>query len=127
MALVLALMAISFLVAITVQLASSVNFQMQGANNIGNSIQLDAINRSGLNLIRAALAVDFEDNKHDSIHDSWGKLGGEDAPTIVMPRLFLTTLNYLMTLSLQQQATTSLDTKSKRRLPIDLVKAATIT
>lgn len=82
MALVLALMAVSFLVAITVQLASSVNFQMQGANNLGNSIQLDAINRSGLNLIRAALAVDLEENKYDSFHDSWNKLGEEDAPSI---------------------------------------------
>ena len=82
MALVLALMAISFLVAITVQLSSSVNVQMQGASNIGNSIQLDARNRSGLNLIRAALAVDFAENKYDSEHDSWKKMAEEGAPSL---------------------------------------------
>lgn len=82
MALVLALMAVSFLVAITVQLATSVNWQMHGAVNLRDSVQLDAINRSGLSLIRAALAADFKENKFDSVHDSWGKLGKEDAPSL---------------------------------------------
>lgn len=85
MALVLTLMAVSFMVAITVQLSTSVNWQMQGAGNLRDSIQLDAINRSGLNLIRAALAVDFEENKHDSFNDSWNQLGKENAPALFGP------------------------------------------
>lgn len=82
MALVLTLMAVSFLVAITVQLTSSVNLQMQGAGNLRDSVQLDAMNRSGLSLIRAALAADFKKNKHDTEFDSWGDLGRKDAPAI---------------------------------------------
>lgn len=82
MALVLTLLAVSFLVAITVQLATSVNWQMQGAGNLRDSVQLDAINRSGLSLVRAALLADLKENQFDSIHDSWGKLTGEDAPTL---------------------------------------------
>jgi hypothetical protein len=35
-----------------------------------------------LNIIRAALAVDLEDNNFDSLHDSWNKLGEEDAPSV---------------------------------------------
>ncbi|HBI16157.1 MAG TPA: hypothetical protein DDY20_11690 [Desulfobulbaceae bacterium] len=71
MALVLALMAISFLVAITVQLFSTVNWQMQAAGNMGDSVRLDAMTRSALNLARAALYTDQKENKFDSLHDSW--------------------------------------------------------
>lgn len=77
MALVLALMAISFLVAITVQLFSTVNWQMQAAGNLGDSIMLDAMTRSALNLARAALYADQKENKFDSPHDSWHTLDPE--------------------------------------------------
>lgn len=77
MALVLALTAISFLVAITVQLFSSVNWQMQAAGNLGDSIMLDAMTRSALNLARAALYADQKENTFDSPHDSWHTLDPE--------------------------------------------------
>ena len=77
MALVLALSAISFLVAITVQLFSTVNWQMQAAGNLGDSIMLDAMTRSALNLARAALYADQKENKFDSPHDSWHTLDPE--------------------------------------------------
>ena len=81
----LTLMAVSFLVAITVQLATSVNWQMQGAGNLRDSVQLDAINRSGLSLVRAALLADLKENQFDSIHDGWGKLGSQGALTLFEP------------------------------------------
>ena len=82
MALVLTLMAVSFLVAITVQLTTSVNWQMQGAGNLRDSVQLDAISRSGLSLARAALLADLKKNNFDSEHDSWGVKLTEDAPAL---------------------------------------------
>ena len=82
MALVLTLMAVSFLVAITVQLTTSVNWQMQGAGNLRDSVQLDAISRSGLSLARAALLADLKNNNFDSEHDSWGVKLSEDAPAL---------------------------------------------
>ena len=82
MALVLTLMAVSFLVAITVQLTTSVNWQMQGAGNLRDSVQLDAISRSGLSLARAALLADLKKNNFDSEHDSWGVKLSEDSPAL---------------------------------------------
>ena len=75
MALVLTLLAISFMMAVTVQLFSSVNWQMQASANVRDSVRLDAMNRSGLSLIRAALRADK--NKYDSPHDDWGSLDAE--------------------------------------------------
>ncbi len=77
MALVLALMAVSFLVAITVQLFSTVNWQMQAAGNMGDSIQLDTMTRSALNLARAALFADQKENNFDSLHDGWHTMDPE--------------------------------------------------
>ncbi|MFZ5797926.1 MAG: type II secretion system minor pseudopilin GspK [Desulfobulbaceae bacterium] len=77
MALVLTLMAISFLVALTVQLFSTVNWQMQAAAAIGDGIRLDAMTRSALNLARAALFADQKENNFDSFHDGWHTLQPE--------------------------------------------------
>ena len=73
MALVLTLLAVSFLVAVTVQLGSSVNRQMHSAANQGKIVQLDAMLLSGLNLARAALLADQQENDHDSSFDDWGE------------------------------------------------------
>ena len=73
MALVLTLLAVSFLVAVTVQLGTSVNWQMQAAANQGNIVQLDAMLLSGLNLARAALLADQQENDFDSGLDNWGE------------------------------------------------------
>ena len=77
MALVLALMAVSFLAAITVQLFSTVNWQMEAAGSMGESIALDAMTRSALNLARAALYADQQENTYDSFYDSWHTLEPE--------------------------------------------------
>jgi len=73
MALVLTLLAVSFLVAVTVQLGTSVNWQMQAAANQRNIVQLDAMLLSGLHLARAALLADQQENDFDSGLDSWGE------------------------------------------------------
>ncbi|WP_339138524.1 MAG: type II secretion system protein GspK [Candidatus Electrothrix sp. GW3-4] len=76
MALVLTLLAISFLVAVTVQLSTSVNGQMQAAANQSTAVRLDAMLLSGLNLARAALLADQKENEDtaDSQFDRWGTL-----------------------------------------------------
>ena len=74
MALVLALLAVSFMVAVTVQLGSSVSWQMQAAANQSGAAQLDAMLLSGLRLAQAALLTDQRENEHDSAFDSWGNL-----------------------------------------------------
>ncbi|WP_417911658.1 type II secretion system minor pseudopilin GspK [Candidatus Electronema sp. TJ] len=78
MALVLTLMAVSFMVAVTVQLGSSVSWQMQAAANQGALAQLDAMLLSGLRLAQAALLTDQRDNKHDSAFDRWGIFKAEN-------------------------------------------------
>ncbi|MCW5201540.1 hypothetical protein VU12_01220, partial [Desulfobulbus sp. US4] len=76
MALILTLLAVSFLVAVTVRLSTSVNQQMQAAANQSTAVRLDAMLLSGLNLARAALLADQKDNENtsDSQFDSWGTI-----------------------------------------------------
>jgi general secretion pathway protein K len=77
MALVLALLAVSFLIAVTVQLGSTVNWQMQAAANQGSVVRLDAMLLSGLHVAQAALLADQQDNQHDAAFDRWGSLDKE--------------------------------------------------
>ncbi len=77
MALVLTLLAVSFMVAVTVQLGSSVSWQMQAAANQSGAAQLDAMLLSGLRLAQTALLVDQQENEHDAAFDSWGTLNPE--------------------------------------------------
>lgn len=83
MALVLTLLAVSFMVAVTVQLLSSVNWQMQASVNLRDSVMLDAMNRSGLSIARAALLADQRENKFDSAHDSWNTLGEDNLGSLL--------------------------------------------
>ena len=76
-ALVLTVMAVSFMVAVTVYLFSTVNWQLQASVNLRDSVILDAANRSGLSLARAALVTDQKENKSDSLHDIWYSLEKE--------------------------------------------------
>lgn len=77
MALVLTLLAVSFMVAVTVHLGSSVSWQMQAAANQSGAAQLDAMLLSGLRLAQAALLADQQENDYDSAFDSWGTLDPE--------------------------------------------------
>ncbi len=73
-ALLLALVTISFLVAVTVRLTGSVNLQMQGSVNQRDAVSLDGMLLSGLNLARGSLLVDQRQNSSDSRQDTWGGL-----------------------------------------------------
>jgi general secretion pathway protein K len=77
MALVLTLLAVSFMVAVTVRLGSSVNWQMQAAANQIDTVQLDAMLLSGLHVAQAALLADQRENNYDSASDRWGAFDAE--------------------------------------------------
>ncbi len=82
MALVLALLTVSFLVAVTVQLFSSVNRQVQASTNFRDSVSLDAMNRSALSLARAALLADQNANNFDSPFDDWNTFDKNSLATL---------------------------------------------
>ena len=94
MALVLTLLAVSFLVAVTVRLSTSVSQQMQAAANQSTAVRLDAMLLSGLNLARAALLADQRDNEDtsDSQFDRWGTLN-----SALLSGLFAGTLDITVT------------------------------
>ena len=94
MALILTLLAVSFLVAVTVRLSTSVNQQMQAAANQSTAIRLDAMLLSGLNLARAALLADQKDNENtsDSQFDSWGTID-----SALLSEFFSGTLDIIVT------------------------------
>ena len=94
MALILTLMALSFLVAITVRLSTSVNRQMTSAANQSTAVRLDAMLLSGLNFARAALLADQqqEEEKFDTPLDNWGTLD-----SALLSELFSGTLNITVT------------------------------
>ncbi|NOQ46479.1 MAG: type II secretion system minor pseudopilin GspK [Desulfobulbaceae bacterium] len=83
MALVLTLLAVSFLVAVTVQLNMSVNWQLQAAANQRDSIRLEGMINSGLSLVRAALLADQLENEFDSSYDGWANLDPEDLVNLI--------------------------------------------
>lgn len=71
MALLMALMTVSFLVAITVQLMITVSQQATVAASQREQVRLDALLLGGLQLVRTALAVDAQENTYDSVNDCW--------------------------------------------------------
>jgi general secretion pathway protein K len=83
MALVLALMAISFLTAVTVQLFHTVNWQVRSSANFRDSVRIDAMNRSVLSIARASLLADSRLNDYDSHYDDWNRLDAKDLPALL--------------------------------------------
>lgn len=113
MALILTLLAVSFLVAVTVRLSTSVSWQMQAAANQSTAVQLDAMLLSGLNFVRAALLADQQqdENKSDSQFDSWGTLD-----SALLSQLFPGTLEITVSdLSGRLQANALLWTKKEKK------------
>lgn len=85
MALVLTLLAVSFLVALTVQLALRVDWQLQAAANLSANVQAEAMLLGGLNLARAALLTDQKANDYDGPHDGWAVLDPEATEELFAP------------------------------------------
>jgi general secretion pathway protein K len=72
MALVLTLLIVSFLAAMTVQLMTTVDRQTAASAAQREQARLDAMVLGGLNLAKAALLVDQQENNFDSPQDAWG-------------------------------------------------------
>jgi general secretion pathway protein K len=79
-------MAVSFMVAVTVHLFATINWQMQASVNLRDSVALDAANRSGLSLARAALEADRKENQFDSVHDPWHTLEKQNLAALLGQR-----------------------------------------
>lgn len=77
LALVLALLVISFLVAVTVQLMITVDRQVSVSTAQREQVRLDSMVLAGLHLARAALLTDQQENTFDSPQDSWGAFDQE--------------------------------------------------
>jgi len=72
MALVLTLLIVSFLAAMTVQLMTTVDRQTAASAAQREQARLDAMVLGGLNLAKAALIIDQQENDFDSPRDAWG-------------------------------------------------------
>jgi len=90
MALLITLAAISFLVALTVQLATSVNWQVHASVNQKEAVRLDSALYSGLSLVRASLygdqqptGQDKQPQEFDSLQDGWNTLDKEKMGELV--------------------------------------------
>ena len=77
LALVLTLLTISFLVAVTVQLMVTVDRQVTASTLQREQARLDAMLLAGLNLARAALLADQQQNSFDTTQDSWAEFDQE--------------------------------------------------
>ncbi|MBU3946517.1 MAG: type II secretion system minor pseudopilin GspK [Proteobacteria bacterium] len=78
MALLIALTVISLIVALTIQFNKNMRQSLQTSGIQSNSIRLEAMARSGINLAMAVLDKDAQENAHDSFQDSWALLADED-------------------------------------------------
>jgi general secretion pathway protein K len=72
MALVLTLLIVSFLAAMTVQLMATIDRQAAASAAQREQVRLDAMVLGGLNLAKAALLVDRQENDFASPQDAWG-------------------------------------------------------
>ncbi len=77
LALVLALLAISFLVVVTIQLMITIDRQVSVSTIQREQVRLDSMVLAGLHLARAALLADQQDNSFDSLQDSWAAFDQE--------------------------------------------------
>lgn len=76
-ALLIALTAISFLVAVSVQLASSVDLEMTGSFLQAEEVRLDARIQSLANIGRTALLKDQTESEYDTFFDVWAGFDAE--------------------------------------------------
>ncbi len=77
LALVLTLLIISFLVVVTVQLMITVDRQVTASTMQREQARLEAVVLAGLNLARAALLADQQDNNFDTAQDAWAAFDQE--------------------------------------------------
>ncbi len=78
MALLIALTVISLIVALTIQFNKDMRQHLLVSGIRNNSIRLEVVARSGINLAMAVLDEDAQENEYDSLQDSWARLADED-------------------------------------------------
>jgi general secretion pathway protein K len=82
LALVLTLLTISFLVAMTVQLMITIDRQVSESTAQREQVRLDSMVLAGLNLARAALVADQQENDFDSLQDTWAAFDPDKMRTL---------------------------------------------
>lgn len=73
-ALLIALMAITFLVTMTVQLMVDVDGQVEDAAGLGAAVAAENAVTTGLSLVQALLYSDQQTDTYDSLHDGWATI-----------------------------------------------------
>lgn len=81
-ALLMALLTVSFLVTMTVQLLVDVDGQIEDAALVQKTLALESGVYTGLNIVQAALYSDQQDNTYDSLLDSWATIDGESLASL---------------------------------------------
>ncbi len=76
-ALLLALLTVSFLVTMTLQLLVDVDGQVEDAALVQKTLALENAVYTGLSIVQAALYSDQQANTYDSLQDSWATIDGE--------------------------------------------------
>ncbi len=82
LALVLTLLTISFLVAVTLQLMVTIDRQVSDSTAQREQVRLDSMVLAGMNLARAALLADQQENDFDSLLDCWAAFDPEKIRTL---------------------------------------------
>lgn len=81
-ALLLALLTVSFLVTMTVQLLVDVDGQIEDAAVVQKTLALESAVYTGLNIVQASLYSDQQANTYDSLLDSWATIDGEQLASL---------------------------------------------
>lgn len=82
MALLISLTVISLIVALTIQFNKNMRQHLLVSGTQSNSLRLEAMAKSGVNLAMAVLDKDAQENEHDSLQDSWALLANEDLSSL---------------------------------------------
>ncbi|KAF0189974.1 MAG: proteinral secretion pathway protein [Desulfobulbaceae bacterium] len=78
MALLIVLSVVSLIVVLTIQFNKNMRQNLVTSGFAGNTIKLETMARSGINLAMAVLDKDTKENDYDSHLDSWALLGQEN-------------------------------------------------
>ena len=81
-ALLLALLTVSFLVTMTMQLLVDVDGQVEDAAVVEKTLALENAVYSGLSIVQAALYSDQQATTYDSLLDSWASIDGEQLTSL---------------------------------------------
>ena len=84
MALLLTVVVISLLVVATLQFGRESRQAIIASVNVKDRGALKGIARSGINIAKAVLVKDLEENSYDTLNDSWNMLGDQHFPSFFL-------------------------------------------